>query len=107
MFDARELNRRVELQEFVEVVDPATGYRTQEWTTYAEVLAKVEPLVGREYFAAKATQAENMVKFTMRWRAGVEPSHRLAFDGKAYGIESVINVKSRNRELLLMARTIE
>ena len=105
MFNAQELNKRIELQAYVETVDPLTGYETQAWQTYAEAFAKVEPLVGREYFQAKATQAENTVKFTLRWRPGVEPKHRILFDGKAYDIQSVINIKSRNRELLIMAKT--
>lgn len=107
MFNAQELNRKVTLQAYVVVIDPQTGYQTQIWQTYAEALAKVEPLVGREYIAAMAAQAENTVKFTMRWRPGVEPNHRILFDDKAYDIESAINVKSRNRELLIMAKTLD
>ena len=47
MFNAQELNKRIELQAYVETVDPLTGYETQAWQTYAEAFAKVEPLVGR------------------------------------------------------------
>lgn len=103
MYEAQELNKRIKLQAFVEVVDPLTGYPTQEWQTYAEAFAKAEPLVGREYMESKATQTENSVKFTLRHRTDVLPAHRIEMDGQTYNIRSVINVKSRNRELLVMA----
>ena len=107
MYDAGQLNRKVELQSFAQVIDPNTGYQVDEWQTFATVMAKVEPLVGREYFEAKATQAENTHKFTMRYRADLEPQHRLLFDGKQWNIQSVINVRSANRELLIMAKTLD
>ncbi|QIK81747.1 phage head closure protein [Lysobacter sp. HDW10] len=105
-FTARELAKRVELQDYVSTQDPETGYITRTWTTFATVMAKVEPLVGREYFAAAAIQAENTVKFTMRYQPDLRPHHRLLYDGKLWNIQSVINPKGRNRETLVMAKDI-
>lgn len=106
-YTAQELNKRVQLLRLEEVVDPDTGYREEAWVLYAEAFAKVEPLVGREYFAAAAVQAENTVKFTMRFRTDLEPANRLGYDGKQWDIRSVINPKGRNRETLVMANSIE
>lgn len=106
-FTAQELNKRVELQRYEEIVDPETGDRTEVWATYAEVFAKVEPLVGREYFAAAAVQAENTTKFTIRHRPDLLPRDRLRYADKHWDIASVINPKGRNRETLIMASTLE
>lgn len=107
MYDALQLNRKVELQSFTSVQDPDSGYMVDTWATYATVMAKIEPLVGREFFAAAALQAENTHKFTMRFRDDLLPHHRLLFNGKAWNIQSVINIRSANRELLVMAKTLD
>lgn len=103
-FTAQELNKQVQLLRLEEVVDPDTGYRTEEWVSFAETFAKVEPLVGREYFAAAAVQEENNAKFTMRFRDDLLPYHRIFHDGGTWNITSIMNIKSRNRETLVLAK---
>lgn len=106
-FTAQELNRRVEIQRLVYgEPNPITGHRAETWVQVAVVFAKVEPLVGREFFAAAATQAELTVKFTMRYRADMRSADRLIFDGDIYNISAVMNIKSRNRETLVMATSL-
>ena len=50
-YTAQELNTRIELQRRVQGQDE-TGQPIDTWQTYAAAFAKLEPLVGREYFAA-------------------------------------------------------
>ncbi|MEJ7745192.1 MAG: phage head closure protein [Luteimonas sp.] len=57
--------------------------------------------------AAAATQSENTVKFTMRFRSDLNTAMRLIHDGDAWNMTSIINVKGRNREALIMAKRIE
>lgn len=102
-FTAQELNTRVELQRSV-TVENDFGEVTTTWETYATAYAKVEPLVGREYFAAAAHWDHVPVKVTLRWLPDVSPRHRLVIDGEFYDLDSVQNIKFRNRELLLYAR---
>lgn len=104
-FTAQELQHRIQLQRRTLTQDPMTGEMSETWATYAEPFAKVEPLVGREYFAAAAIQAENTVKFTLRWRDDVTPVDRLLYGGIVFDIQSVLNIKSRNREILIMAKS--
>lgn len=105
-YTAQELNRRVQLQRSTPVIDPSTGYDHDEWATFAEVFAKVEPLVGREYLAAAAMQSEGITKFTMRYRDDLLPTDRLLFDGKEWNVQSIQNVRSGNRELLIYAKAL-
>jgi len=105
-YTAQELNRKITIQQVTVTQDPVTGELTEGWADVGEAFAKVEPLVGREYFLAGAIQAESTVKFTMRYRAGLTASMRLIHEGKPYGITTVINVKGRNRETLVMAQRL-
>jgi SPP1 family predicted phage head-tail adaptor len=96
-----KLRHRVEIQEFTTVIDD-DGYPTENWGTIATVWASVEPVSGKEYWAAAAVQAETTVKVTMRYRDGITTAHRLRFGGRVYDIKAVINVEERNRVLELM-----
>jgi len=105
-YTAQELNRKVVFERFTETQDPISGEMIEAWVTFATVFAKVEPLVGREYLAAAAVQAEDTTKFTMRHLGGIDASMRIAFDGKLFNIQSIQNVKHRNRETLIYARSL-
>lgn len=96
------LRHYVEIQA-PEVVTDELGYQEVIWITAGHTWAAVEPLRGKEYWAAASLQAESTIKVTMR-PPGIEitPSNRLVFNGRILGIESVVNVEERNRELVLM-----
>lgn len=104
-FTAQELNTPIELQRAESVQDEA-GQMVDTWATYATEYAKVEPLVGREYFAAASSFDRVPVKVTIRWRPDVTPRDRLVIDGEAFAVDSVQNIKMRNRELLLFATRV-
>lgn len=73
------------------------------WTDVSTgVWASIEPLRGREYFAAKQVNAEIDARITMRYRAGVQTDYRILHGSNEYYIVSIINVEERNRELQLM-----
>lgn len=97
-----KLRHTVTLQSLVETQD-SYGSAVQSWADYATVRASVEPLQGREYFASQQVRAEATTRFRIRYLSGVLPTMRVVFDGRAYNIESIINLNERNRELHLMA----
>ena len=104
---AGALRHRVTLQDFGEVVDPATGYRTKIWRAVAsDIPAEVAPLSGREYLAAAATQSAVTARITMRWRPGVTAQQRIVHGDAIYDIESVLpDAKSGREHLTLMCST--
>jgi SPP1 family predicted phage head-tail adaptor len=107
-YTAQELNTRIQLQRFEDAgTDPLSGLPIQEWVTYGEAFAKVEPLVGREYIAAGAEREQIPLKVTMRYRPDVRPADRVLVNGETFDIESAQNIKFRNRELLLYVNRIE
>lgn len=100
---AGTLRHRVEIQALT-VTEDDIGNQIYEWQTIATVCASIEPLKGREYWAAAQIQAETTVKVTIRYLAGITPSCRVVFKDRVFDIQSIINVEERNRELVLMCR---
>ena len=98
-----KLRHRITLQRYTEIVDP-DGFTTQQWQDVATVWAAVENLYGREYWEAAAVQAENTVKFTIRYRPDVDQAMRIVFRGKIYNIISVDNIKYRNEFIEIKAK---
>lgn len=117
---AGRLRHKVTIQEVTETPD-AYGEPSESWTTYAERWASIEPLAGREYFAAKQEHSEVDTRIRLRWdRAlvAVTPKHRVLYtypllDGspettqtRIFDIEAVLNMQERNREIVLMCREV-
>lgn len=76
MLNAGELDQRITLQSPSASVD-ALGQRVETWSTVATVWAKATPLRGREFFAAGAMQSEAVVRFAIRYRAGLTGAMRV------------------------------
>lgn len=103
--DIGELRHRITLQKKVDVID-SDGFTTQQWQDVATVWAAVENLHGREYWEAAAIQAENTVKFTIRYRQDVDQTMRIVFKKKVYNILSVDNIRYRNEFIEIKAREL-
>lgn len=103
-YRAQELNRKITFQQLTIEQDPSTGAMIEVWADYTSVFAKVEPLLGREFWAAAATQSEDSIKFTIRHRGDLNTAMRIAFDGKDFNITSIQNIRSANRETLIYSK---
>ena len=102
---AGQLNQRVTLERLVEGQD-AAGQPIESWAPLFTCWAAVEPLTGREYLAAQAAVSEVTAKIRMRFRPWMTAEDRVIHEGTTYGIESVIDVRSENRELVLMCKAV-
>lgn len=101
--NAGKLDQRVTVERFTSTVDD-WGTPIESWAPLFTCWASVEPLVGREYIAAQALQSEVTARIRMRYRPGLTSQDRVIHEGTTYGIESVIDVRSQHRELVLMCR---
>ena len=79
------------------------GETVLAWKDLATVWAAVEPVSGKEFFAAKQVIAEVTHKIRTRYRPGISPQSRVLFNGRTFEVNSVINRDERNRELEIMA----
>ena len=100
-----ELKHRITLQKLVTVVNP-NGFEVETWEDFKTVWAAASNLHGREYFAAAAVQAENTVKFTIRYLAGIDSAMRILFQGKQYNITAIDNIKYQNRFIEIKAQEV-
>lgn len=76
------------------------------WTTLRQVYAGVEPVSGKEYNAAAATQSETTVRVICRYEdvSDVTTRHRITFNSETYDIVDVINEGTKGRMVSFMCR---
>jgi SPP1 family predicted phage head-tail adaptor len=70
---------------------------------FKTVWAKVGPLKGREYIEARKVQPELTYLFETRYIEGITPDMTIKFKGRAFNIQSILNVDERNRFLEIYA----
>jgi SPP1 family predicted phage head-tail adaptor len=104
--EAGRLNKRVTLQSHG-ITQDANGTPVEGWSDVATVWAAVEPLSGREFFAAAQVQAEQMQRITIRYRAGIDTAMRVAWAGRLFDITAVIDWRERHEFLQLMCRELQ
>ena len=75
------------------------GEPAQTWSTlHANQPASIEPLSGRELIAAQAVQSDVTHRVRMRYVAGVETKHRIAFGSRVFDIRAIRNIDERGIE---------
>lgn len=104
MIYAGKLRHRVALQALGAGSPQQTGsgMPDESWSTVATVYASVEPLNGRELFAAQEHHAETTTRIRIRYRSGVTAKMRVSHGGTLYNILSVIDPEKRHKEMQLM-----
>lgn len=95
------LNERVSI-EAKGVTRAADGGEVVTWSEHAARWARVQPLRGREFFAAGQMQDSIDYKVTVRYLASVARGMRVVWRGQALDIVSVIDVDGRQELLELM-----
>ena len=100
---AGKLRHMIAIESVIETQD-ADGSVIETWSTYATAQASIEPISGREYFAAQTTQADVTHRISLRYFAGIMPKMRVKYGSRIFDILSAININERNRELQLMCR---
>lgn len=100
------LRNRITLQKNVRTQNE-NGFEVDGIENITTVWAKVQNLHGKEYFEAKAVQEENTVKFTIRYQEGIDQSMQILFQGKAYEITAIDNIKYQNRYIEILGVEVE
>lgn len=100
------LNKRITFQKLY-ITTNENGFDVKAWEDIKTVWAHVSNLHGREYFAAQAVQAEQTVKFTVRYFKNVDTTMRILFKDKSYNITAIDNIKFDNRFLEIKAMEVD
>jgi SPP1 family predicted phage head-tail adaptor len=101
-----ELDKRITFQRLTTTTNE-NGFEVEILEEFKTVWAAVTNLHGREYFEAAAVQAENTVKFTIRYLEGINPSMKILFEGKKYNITAIDNIKYKNRFIEIKAQEVD
>lgn len=96
-----KLRRLLEIQKAIET-QGATGEMSVTWTTFATIHGSVEPIRGREFWAAKEIQTQVTTRIRIRYLDGVTPKMQVVDGTKLYWINTVIDPEMRHIELQLM-----
>lgn len=99
------LRHRISILEKTTTVT-SNGFEEEQWKELKTVWAAVENLRGREFYAAAQVQAENTVKFIIRYLPNIDTSMQILFRGKHYNIVAVDNIKYTNRFIELRAQEV-
>lgn len=95
------LRHSVTIEKNTEVLD-AAGSPKDSWSAFATVFARLEPLTGRELYAAQQFSTALSHKVTIHYLVGVIPKMRISFGTRRLNILSVENMGERNRFMSLM-----
>jgi len=103
---AGSLRHRVTLQQLVAGSPQRRpdGEPDAAWVEYLTVYAAVEPVTGREFFAAQAVEHEADTTIRMRYRTGITTAMRVVFEGRTYDIRAVLDHHERHIELRLLCK---
>lgn len=100
-----KLRHRVTFVQDQEVPDGMGGVTVQP-VDVATVWAAVEPLQGRERYAAQQVQAETSHRVTIRYRAGLNTAMRIRFQGRMFNILAIIDPEERREQLQLLCAEV-
>lgn len=101
-----ELRHKIVLLEQVSEINER-GFEIQSFNEYKSVWAKVLNLSGKEYFQAAAINAENTLKFVIRYLENINLNMRILFKGKQYNIISIDNIKYEKRFIEIKALEVD
>jgi SPP1 family predicted phage head-tail adaptor len=82
------------------------GQPLPPWEDVASVWAAVDPLEGRELWAAQQVNAEISARISIRYREGVTTQMRVAFGDRLYDVLSLVDPEEGHRELQLLCRQV-
>ena len=97
-----KLNRRIMLLRY-DNVDGAEGLTTQKLVPAIanKIWAAVEPVNGREYYEEMKFKNDDAVKFTIRYRAGIENYMLVLYRDRLYKIEGIVDPAEKHEMLEL------
>lgn len=109
MIDPGKMRHRVTFQRFSGTQD-GFGDPLQaddaNWTDAATLWAAIDPISGREFYAAEQSQSEVSHKVRCRYRAGLDTAMRIVCGSRRFKIISIIDWEERHESLLIMCKEL-
>jgi len=92
-----DLRQRIIFQSPRKVDDGHGGWNVPSWDDTTTVWAQVEPISGREYFAAAQVKTEITHRVRIRYRADLNEEMRIKFGTRYLAIEAIRDLKELHK----------
>ena len=109
MFDSGKMRHRITFQQYNGMVDEYGDVRDdaeENWDDFRTTWAAIDPVSGREFYAAEQSQSEVTHKIRCRYFDGVKAGMRIVHKDRKYHIVSVIDWEMRHESFLIMAKEL-
>jgi SPP1 family predicted phage head-tail adaptor len=105
---AERLNKRITIKQQPTTQDNygETITDVNLWPTFLTVWASVEPINGKEFFAAEQVNASVSTRIRIRYLTGVKPAMAVLYGTRIYNIISVIDYQEQHKEMQLMCEEV-
>jgi SPP1 family predicted phage head-tail adaptor len=100
-YSAGMMRHQIEVKRQVRTPDEYGGV-TATWETFKTLRAMIKPMRGSERWAYDRLEAIVTHKIVTRYTAGITSAKRIYYQGRAFRIESVINVDEDSKWLELV-----
>lgn len=77
-----------------------------EYEEYDKAWAKIEYLKGREFWAAKAVEAETTVKFKIRYRTDIAQDMKIDANGKMFDITGILPADNKKAYMFIYGEEV-
>lgn len=109
MIDPGRMRHRITFQRFSGAQDsygdPLLA-DDSEWDDVATLWAAIDPVSGREFYAAEQSQSEVTHKIRCRYCAGLQTAMRILYGPRKFRILSIIDWEERHESLLIMCKEL-
>lgn len=109
MIDVGKMRHRITFQAFAgnqdDYGDPLQA-DDANWEDVATVWASIDPISGREFYAAEQSQSEVSHKVRCRYRSDLTTAMRIKYGKRKFDIISIIDWEERHESLLIMCKEL-
>ena len=109
MIDPGKMRHRITFQQFTGEQD-SFGDPLQadddNWVDVVSPWAAIDPVSGREFYAAEQSQSEVSHKIRCRYYPGLTTDMRIKYGKRIFQIASIIDWEERHQSLLIMCKEL-
>lgn len=109
MIDPGKMRHRITFQSFTGLQDDYGDPLQSDdsnWDPVATLWAAIDPISGREFYAAEQSQSEVSHKIRCRYRSGLTTAMRIKYGKRIFQIVSIIDWEERHESLLIMCKEL-
>lgn len=107
--DFSKLNKRITIQKIIPI-STKNGFDDEGWVDIKTLWASVNNLWGKEFWSAKAIEAEKTVEFVVRYSKELEAmdskKYRIYWNDKVFNITFIDNIKYENKWIKIKAMEV-